>query len=93
MKPSKTDLLEWIAIRNRAHCFTLFKALDTIFLTAIDLSSSLREHFNPSPLLCFFSIKGEPGRNGNPGEVGFSGSPVSLYLPIRHKKKNFKKIN
>lgn len=31
------------------------------------------------PLLCFFSMKGEPGRNGKAGEVGFAGSPVSLY--------------
>lgn len=91
MKPSQTDLLEWIAIRNRPQCFYTIQSSGhelskKDFLSAIELSSSLkREYFNPffSPSPCFFfSIKGEPGRNGNSGEVGFAGSPVSLYLPI-----------
>lgn len=50
-------------------------------LSAIDLSSSLRSILIlfafSSPPFFFLTLKGEPGRNGNPGEVGFAGSPVS----------------
>lgn len=87
MKASQTDLREWVAIKNRAQCFYTVHSIEHSPLKISDLQwvcHLLSEENILIPLLFFFvfSIKGEPGRNGNPGEVGFSGSPVSLYLSV-----------
>lgn len=71
--------------------FTLLRALDTgflkntFYLQLICHQVSEENIFIPLCFLVyfFFPIKGEAGRNGNPGEMGFSGSPVSLYLSIQ----------
>lgn len=61
----------------------MWGALGTVFLRETFYLQSLCHLVSQENILTHFAsllpLKGEPGRNGSPGEVGFSGSPVSLF--------------
>lgn len=82
MKPLQADLLARVNIRNRTQYFYAVESIGTSFLRKTFHLHLICHLVSDGNILipfcfcqsCFFSIKGEPGRNGNPGEVGFAGS-------------------